>query len=562
MNRLPYKIIALLNKIWKSLGCPCARPVRFIRHRIIGRLWPCKSIKSKYYESPRIEHQLNPMSYKPNISLLLKYNKLNDIDLHKCLASITEQTYEEWELIIDGKDPALEVILAPYKKRFPNKIKLNSSESIKSDYVGFIDTSDILENNALEVAVQHMQSGSKPDILYSDHSLFDDPVLKPNWSPELLLSYNYIQGFLLISRGLMEQSGDYSCIYDLLLKATEKTDLITHIPQILYHKHKESVNKKIEIEALEQALKRRSLTHSVKIPKSAEKYNKSFYKIDFNLSSEPSVTIIIPTKDRSDLLNRCLKGIRKNTNYNNFDVLVADNGSTKKKTLKYLQSIPEQVERIEQEKFNFSDINNQAVKLASGEYILLMNDDVFPINSNWLKEMIGVFSLSEHIGVVGAKLLYRKNKFGNAVQHSGMGLGRHYASLIQFKKAQELGYNFYNQVLRNTSSISGACMLTKKSLYEELGGLDAANLGIDYSDVDYCLKALDKGYRIAVNSHAVLIHDESASRGDNEGQGAILDQAEADFLVAKWKNLIKNDPYYHSGFSLEYKDNAYTVTNV
>lgn len=105
-------------------------------------------------------------------------------------------------------------------------------------------------------------------------------------------------------------------------------------------------------------------------------------------------------------------------------------------------------------------------------------------------------------------------------------------------------------------------MLTKKSLYEELGGLDAANLGIDYSDVDYCLKALDKGYRIAVNSHAVLIHDESASRGDNEGQGAILDQAEADFLVAKWKNLIKNDPYYHSGFSLEYKDNAYTVTNV
>ncbi|HCI04218.1 MAG: glycosyltransferase family 2 protein [Candidatus Peribacteraceae bacterium] len=555
MHDLPYAIIAFLNKIWTSLGRPFARPVRFIRHRILGHFWP--AVKLPNTITP-IEFKSHPIHFKPLISLILHIHKLNDIDLHKCLASVTEQTYDKWEIIIKCDDPSIEIILEPYVKRYPNKIKMGGA---KGDYFGFIDASDTLENNALEVAVQEMQSDPRPDILYSDHSLHGNPILKPDWSPELLLSYNYIQGFLLISRDLKEQSGDYSCIYDLLLRATEKTELITHISQVLCHKHEETADQELEVEALEQTLKRRSLPHTIRIPKSAEKFKKSFYKIDYNFPREPSVTIIIPTKDRPDLLRRCLKGIRKNTNYNNFNVLVADNGSTKKKTLKYLQSIPEQVVRIEQEKFNFSDINNQAVKLASGEYVLFMNDDVFPINSNWLKEMVGVFSLDEKIGVVGAKLLYKKNKFGNAVQHSGMVLGRHYASLIQFTKANELGYNSYNQVLRNCSAISGACMLTKKSLFAELDGFDEKNLAIDYSDVDYCLKALEKGYRIVVNSHALLIHDESATRGDNQGQGAILNQAEADFLVAKWKNLIRHDPHYHPRFSLDLKDNAYTVIN-
>ena len=158
--------------------------------------------------------------------------------------------------------------------------------------------------------------------------------------------------------------------------------------------------------------------------------------------------------------------------------------------------------------------------------------------------MVGVGSLDERIGIVGAKLLYRSPKHGKMVQHGGMILGVHYASLIQFKTAEELGPLYANQVYRNCSAISGACLLTKNTLFRDIGGFDEENLAVDLSDVDYCLRAHERGYRTIWNPSAILIHDESATRGDNQGRGATLNQAEADYFVSKWEGFLKRDSYY------------------
>jgi len=440
-----------------------------------------------------------------------------------------------------------------------------------------VHANDTLELDALEcLAAQCQNDVDRPDILYTDHdelvqtSQIHTPHLKPSWSPELLLETDYIKHFFVITHSLFDSieglhpEANNVELYDLLLRATEKADSIIHIPRILYHQNTNTV-KDTEIlpdiqHAVERSLERKGVSENVSVEiSSVMQQAHPFVSLNFMKSNNPLVSIIIPTKNNSDLLSTCLHGIQQRTDYENYEVIVVDNGSTTKEAVSHLANISEKVIRIETGKFNFSTLNNRAAEHAKGELFLLLNDDTEPLDSEWLRQLVGVMSLDPRIGVVGPKLVYPHSINGKEVQHAGMVLGRHTASLVQFKYRKDLGYANYNQVMRNCSAVSGAALLTRKDIFTELDGLNEKDLAVDYSDVDYCLRVQELGFRTVFTPHSVLVHHESATRGNNNGKGATLNNVETLYMQERWKELIEHDPYYHPAFTRNPHEFAFTI---
>ncbi|MBU1123416.1 glycosyltransferase family 2 protein [Patescibacteria group bacterium] len=526
------------------------------------------------------------MKYKPLISIVLCVEIFDEILFRRALNSVAEQTYCHWEMIIvDHTNNAnvIRGIINDYQKHYSNNFTFmpsgyNSAVSkAKGGYLGFLWSTDTVELNALEKLLTFIQRKPEfPDVAYTDHSELlstsDEsysPIHKPDWSNELLLSYDYVRSFLLAKTSLLKECMNPKDLmgpaytYDLLLRISEKTNKIMHVPVILYHRHRNFPYKfsdaKNEFAVLREAIKRRGLPYRIEFPLIAQRRGIPFFKIYFTRLYSPKVTIIIPTKDNPQLLRRCIGSIRERTDYPNYEIVIINNGSKRMDTIEYLRSLPERVIDVDTINFNFAHINNQAVNQTDSDLILFLNDDAWPVNSDWLREMVGIFSLDEKIGVVGPKLLYPQTKFGNKVQSAGMVIGRNRASLVQFTHENDLGYNYFNHVMRNCSASGGACMLTRRSLFNNLGGYDENNFAIDFCDVDYCLRAQKAGYRTVFTPHSQLYHDESATRGDNDGKGASLDMKEAVAFEKKWGNVIKHDPYYNPNLSLSIENNAFSL---
>lgn len=612
---LPYRLFSHVKKMWIDAGSPFPDTVMRLRHSVLAQWWPvvpdatsvpsakrpphtakfcspapCISAKERAASLGRIKR----MPYTPHITIVVIIDLFDEITLRQCLNSITEQTYSQWRVLVactSTEDTAIvPAILQEYKEYYPDRFHLIAAnnkfdarnkaiENSQGLYTGLLPSTDTLQPHALEAMITQANLCAQwPDVITCDHSAFSydkdrkyTPHHKPQWSPELLLSYNYVGQWFMMKRERLQllinpapPSGQ-AYWHDLLLRFDETEHTSCHTPVLLHYAHVErqptSADIKTTKSIITQALERRKLPHQVEYHPVAKQHQKLFYRLKYQEPSTgwPSVTILIPTKDRLDLLQPCLESIRAKTTYPNYNVVIINNNSEKPETEEYLKQIPEQVLTIPTDTFNFAYINNEAVRHTQSDYILLLNNDITIRHQGWLTELMGAASLSKNIGVVGGKLLYGYRNREYDIQSIGMIVGRHWASLIKIRREADLGYGFYNHVLRNCSAVSGACLLTPRHVFDQLHGLDDTNFSVDFNDVDYCLRAKQLGYRTIVNPQCELDHYESATRGNNDGKGANVITEEWKAFERKWSHIFGNDPYYNPNFSLHLHDDAFTL---
>src|SRR5215213_3215899 len=493
------------------------------------------------------------------------------------------QDYPEWELRVcsEGSNKEREGEIIDSYESLDGRIKityldgnstvpwaLNTALSVaRGEFVGLLAQGDELAPDALFEVVKLLQEHPEADLVYSDVDEIDgegnrsNPYFKPGWSPDLLLSEDYISYLSVYRKSLLKDVGGFregfdGCqAYDLVLRAVERTNAIHHVPKVLYHRAAPGLlassgedNNRVRDRArraLSEALERRGLEGSVQ-----DGYLPNRFRAKLKITGEPKVSVIIPTRDNVPFLKRCIESVERLTTYRNYELLIVDNNSRDRETVEYLASIPHRVIPFRGE-FNYSRINNFAVSQAEGEYILLLNDNIEVISGEWLEAMLEHAQRPE-VGAVGAKLLYPDNR----IQHAGVivGVGHPWEPSVathsyQYYYSGSPGYAGTLMTTINYSAVTAACMLLRKSLFDELGGLDEENLSIQFNDVDLCLRMREQGYYIIYTPYAELYHHESASRGQGSGF-----HAEHLYMRERWGEVIDRDPYYNPNFSRAYGD--------
>lgn len=526
----------------------------------------------------------------PLISIIMPtYN--SDLQLlEKAICSVTQQIYENWELcIVDDCSP--DVDLAGFAKKFTDadhRIKFfrmaeNSHISLTTnygvqhcngEYIFLMDHDDMITPNALFEVVKTILCHPDADIIYSDDDKIDmqgkpfDPQFKPDYSPELLLSYMYFSHIFVIRKSLYlsvggERAGyEGSQDYDLALRLTEKTSHIIHIPKILYHwraapnstasSAKEKPYSLINgMKAVSDAVVRRNIPARVYSPDFAEKANLGIFALKYNSNEYPLVSIIIPSKNHKEILERCISSISKLSTYPNYEIVIVDNDSDDESTLKYLGQLPHKIVKGHNpgNQFNFSRMVNIGVANSNGNYIILLNNDTEVIEPCWIENMLA-YMLIDGVGAVGAKLLYSDHR----VQHAGVvlhmfnGIAGHAFKLIPDDNG---GYLSYANVARNYSAVTAACIMTSRAIYDSVGGFDEEHYAVSFNDVDFCLRIREAGGRIVYNPAALLHHHEGVSRGV-EQTGYYSDAQEEYNFVTKWlRDGNGQDPYYNPNLSYE-----------
>lgn len=509
--------------------------------------------------------------------------------LDKAINSVDTQWYENWELcIVDDKSSNEETI--QYLQNLNHtKIKvkyldenLNISgasnaaiELAKGEYIVLMDNDDEITPDALYEMVKAINV-SDADFIYSDEDFIStegecsNPHFKPDFSPDLLLSHNYITHLTCFKRSLLDTVGhfdtnfDGSQDYDLFLRLTERTSKIHHIPKVLYHwrmlETSTSANAHAKPEALERgkqviqhALNRRSIEATV------ENNNMPHYfKVRYKILNSPLVSIIIPFKDKPELLSVCINSILEKSTYQKFEIIGISNNSEEEETFQLMAELEQKDSRISfyeyNVEFNYADINNHAVKnYAKGEHLLLLNNDIEVISSDWIEAMLE-HSQRENVGCVGAKLYYAND----TIQHAGIiiGLGGYLGHSHKMYSRFNPGYFNRLNVVQNLLAVTAACLMIKKSVYVEMGGMDETNFKVSYNDVDFCLRVYEQGYLNIFTPFAEMYHYESISRGyENTPDKIARFQTEKDALYARHKAILENgDPYYNPNLTLDTED--------
>jgi GT2 family glycosyltransferase len=530
------------------------------------------------YKPEAAERTLNSFHYRPTISIVMPAYNSPPQYLEKAIQSVLSQYYPDWELCIcddASPEPHVREILERYaagdrrikvhyleKNRGISAASNHAMAMATGEFVGFLDHDDELTVDALlEVAsvLQHVEA----DLIYSDEDKLDtggnrcDAFAKPAWSPDLLLSTMYTCHFSVYRKEIVDRIGglresfDGSQDYDLALRFTEKTERIAHIPKILYHWRKIEGSAASSYQAkpyaydaagkaLNEALRRRKLQAEV-VPMPTF----GFFRIKRRLVKPGKVSIIIPTRDKVDLLRRCINSIEERTDYSDFEIVIVDNGSKQQETLNYLKGCGHQVIR-DDSPFNFSGLNNLGASRSSGEYLLMLNNDTEVIATEWLSALLEQAQRPE-VGAVGAKLLYPDG----SIQHAGviLGIGGVAAhSHLNQTVGEEGGYFNFPNIIRDYSAITGACLMTRRELFDQMGGLNDSDLAESFNDVDYCLRLRKKGYLVVYTPFSILYHHESASRSK------VVNDLENTYMLDKWAGEISRDPYYSPSLTLERED--------
>lgn len=524
--------------------------------------------------------------YNPKISLIIPVFNVDSKLLEECLDSVLNQSYTNFEICIaddcSTNSKTIET-LKKYEKKYKEKIKIvyrkknghiseasNSALKIATgEFIGLLDNDDILEKDALYEVVKCLNKNKKLDMIYTDEDKLNldgkrcDPHFKPDFSIDTLYSHNYICHFTVLRTSIVKNIGGFrkgyegSQDYDLFLRFVEKTKNIYHIPKILYHwrmipgstsmeVNNKSYASKSGIKALEDALRRRKIKGKV------ENYYTS-YIITYDTTNNPLVSIIIPTRDRVEILRNCINSILEKTVYKNYEIIIVDNNSEKEETLNYFKEITNNYDNIrvfrEECDFNYSYLNNIGVKKANGEYVVLLNNDIEIITSHWIDIMLG-YAMQEHVGAVGPKLLFANEKIQHAGVVLGVGVGHiaNHAFYLEDKFAIAPAGRL--MVPYNYSAVTGACIMTSKEKYNEVKGLEE-KLAVNYNDIDFCMKLLEKGYYNVFLPQVELYHLESISRGkiNNDKKQKQYEQ-ERDYMQKKWKDKLLKDKYYNPNFSV------------
>ncbi|WP_244143130.1 glycosyltransferase family 2 protein [Burkholderia multivorans] len=409
-------------------------------------------------------------------------------------------------------------------------------------------------------------------VIYADHDVvgadgqLSDPVFKPDWSPELLRSTNYIgDAFVWNGRyaGRLPEFGadatDANAMHALLLALSELGSPMVHVPAPLWHmtpRSEERGDGAETVRAVAAHLRR------VGVPAEVESTGPGRCRVRYPVAEPaPLVSIIIPTRDQLGHLRRCISSVLEKTRYGPYEIIVVDNQSAEPDTLAYLQSL-QQLANVRvlpfDEPFNYSRINNMAVAEAKGELVCLLNNDTEVISPDWLREMVGLL-LSDGVAVVGAKLLYGDD----TVQHAGdtVGPGGCANHLHSGIGRDEPGYTGRALVAQDLSAVTAACLLTRRSTYQTVGGLDETHLKVAFNDVDYCLRVRDAGLRVVWTPHAKLYHHESVSRGKDETPAQRRRfKAEVSHMRKRWAHLMYHDPYYNPNLNYLQPDFSLAAT--
>ncbi len=530
---------------------------------------------------------------RPLISVLMPVYDTKPAFLRKALDSVLSQLYPIWELCIAddaSSNPETRTILDDYARR-DRRIKLvyrnenghisaasNSALQLATgDFIALMDHDDELPVHALYMVAVTVNEYPEADIIYSDEDKIDadgvrqTPYFKPDWNPELFYSQNYLSHFGVFRASLVRAVGGFrlgyegSQDYDLALRivALTKPDRIRHIPHVLYHWRTAPGLQTFSIDHLPTAVQssRRAIAdylaergENVRVTGgSLPQFNRVVRQLP---NPAPFVSVIIPTRDRVSLLRGCVDGLLHRTAYDNLEIIIVDNDSCEVDTVEYLNSLRKEskvrVLRIEGE-FNYSALNNRAVCQARGDLIGLLNNDIEVIHPEWLQEMVTQV-MQPGVGAVGAKLYYSDN----TIQHAGViiGLGGVAGHSHLRQSRSDPGYFGRLHLVHDVSCVTGACLLTHKSLFLDLGGLDEKDLKIAFNDVDLCLRLRKAGYRIVWTPYAELYHLESASRGyDFDPVRVERITQESRVMIERWGKTLEEDPLYNPNLSLIASEN-------
>ena len=511
---------------------------------------------------------LKDFQYRPIISIIMPVYNSKETWLRYAIESVINQSYPYWELCIaDDCSPNEDVrtILKEYAEK-DKRIKIifleenqgisgatnNAFELASGEFVGLLDHDDELDSSCLYEVVKLLNENPELDFIYTDEDKiaydgrYVEPFFKPDFSPDLLMAMNYINHFSVFRKCIITKVGGWrknyegSQDYDLVLRVTEVTNKVAHIRKILYHWRKVPGSTADKINAKEYALisAKRALEDSLKrrgIDGNVDMIHPGIYRVRYKIVGNPLVSIIIPTKDKVDLLKKCISSIYEKSTYNNFEIIVINNNSVENETFLYFKEL-QKIDKIHivdlPIEFNYSKLNNLAVHKANGDYLLFLNNDIEVIANNWIEELLG-YAQRSHVGAVGAKLIYPNN----TIQHAGVVIGERIAWHAFYGYPSESPFIDMLYVARNCSAVTGACLMVSKKIFEEIDGFDE-ELSVVYNDVDLCLKILEKGYYNVWNPNALLYHYESATRGKDHPKNNV------DYFFEKWSKLLKKgDPF-------------------
>jgi len=501
-----------------------------------------------------------------------------------CIESVMAQRYESWELCIcddASGDPRLTEILAGLPIRDPRISVVTRSENggiskatndalrlATGEFVAFLDHDDLIEPDTLAEIAECVGVDPETDVVYSDEDTIhgDDemaestvrrfrPYFKPDWAPDLLLTYPYLGHLLVLRRTLLSEIGgfrsefDGSQDYDVMLRATERARRVAHVPKVLYHWRAVEGSAADDHSAkpwahdasrraVEDAVGRRGIDAVVD-----DGPGQGWYHVRRRVVGNPSVAIIIPFRDHAQMTVQCLSSLAASPGYENFEVVLIDNGSTEPE-IRALRG------RFEQEgvsvldypdTFNWSVMNNIAASRCEADLLLFMNNDIEARTEGWLRALVEL-AQRDDVGAVGARLLYPDG----VLQHAGvvLGLGSVAGHLFAGMPVGRVGYMSWDRMVRPCSAVTGACMMSSRRAFEAIGGFDE-NLEVAYNDVDYCMRLADSGYKVLYTPHSELVHHESASRGIS---GFFHDIG---YFLGKWpRERIMDDHFYSPNLSL------------
>jgi glycosyltransferase involved in cell wall biosynthesis len=535
-----------------------------------------------------LRRDLRALRRHPLISVVVPVYNPNFEHLSSTIESVRAQLYQNWELCI-ADDASTDAWVIPTLKQYAtadSRIKVTFRESrghiaacsnsalelATGEWIALLDQDDLLAEHALAVVAATIAEYPDAGLIYSDEDKIDEsgsrccPFFKPDWNPELLLGQNYISHLGIYRCALLREIGgfregyDGAQDYDLALRCAEKLQpaQIRHIPRVLYHwrmvegsvaavAEAKPYAPKAARRAIADHLQRRKVQGGV-LPCPE---NQQWHRVIYHLPPRaPLVSVIVPTRDQLPLLQRCLTSIREKADYAPIEIVIVDNGSTKPETYAFLHDLAREPNihiLTETGEFNFSRLINCGARAAHGEILAFVNNDIETEKSGWLREMVS-HALRPEVGAVGARLWYPDG----TLQHGGVVLGLHGVASHAFQRFPPQPISPMNRTFvlsQNYSAVTAACMVLRKTVFDELRGFDE-NLPSNFNDVDFCLRVREAGLQIVWTPYADLIHHESASRGRNFGsawRAQVL--READYMQAKWGEQLLRDPFYNPNLS-------------
>ena len=529
-----------------------------------------------------------PLEGGPLVSVVVPVYNTPLTFFRQMVQSVRRQTYPRWQLVlVDASDAAHTApgTLAQKLARTETRILYRKVENrgiagnttvgftlAEGDCIALLDHDDLLYPNALYECVQRMLA-TGADLVYSDEIVLSADLkrlggyhFKPDFAPDYLRGNNYITHLALFTRKLLDAAGaredpefEGAQDHDLLLRLTEKAEKVEHIPKVLYvwRGHAGSTAAGMEAKPYAIAAGERAIdAHLARVGlpgrAMAVPGAPGAFQVRYELTGRPLISVLIPNKDHIDDLERCLASLYKNAGYDNFEVLVLENNSTRPETGQYYAALPGRYPRCRvlryQGAFNFSAVNNFGARQAGGEHLLLLNNDIEVLSPDFLRELLS-YSQRPDVGAVGAKLYYPDD----TIQHAGVIMGINGSAGHSHKSypRQAVGDLYRLVTTQDYMAVTGACLMTKAALYRAAGGLDEENFAVAYNDVDYCLKLWQQGLHNVFTPRAEAYHYESKSRGlDTNPENEARYQREKANFYAKYKPYIDNyDPYYNPHFN-------------